>query len=477
MAESTQGLLARIIEDSALVARVRGLDARTLGRVVQHIGLEDAGVIVALASTEQLRDMFDEDLWVSPEPGEEEKFDGKRFAMWLEIMLESGEQFVADKLTELPEELVTLGFQSQVLVIDIDELALEMAEYHRDSELVEKELESCLYEEIEQYRVISRWTDHWDAVISVLLALDQNHHSFLRRMLERCCHASTEYISENGGLYEVLSAEEMMEEDAVADRDNRRAEAGYLSSADAAAFLGLPRVTSLDEAIDTKKRDAVTAAYFRSVAPARQRAAAVPEYGSPDDRAAQERFTSMLVEAGVVERRLPALPTGKSKKPPAFQTVIAQLRDADPVLYGQRTEELAYLANVLVAGSSFAGRAFRPVEAAEAAICTCSVGLDVLRSGTRARALSYVREYSADHLFRIGWHSLYHDVLMQAAECLERLFEERDAPARLINAVEAARADGKPWLIRQKLRPRGALMSPAELELYQHLIDRCPTLP
>ncbi|MCL2822718.1 MAG: hypothetical protein FWD57_01880, partial [Polyangiaceae bacterium] len=119
----------------------------------------------------------------------------------------------------------------------------------------------------------------------------------------------------------------------------------------------------------------------------------------------------------------------------------------------------------------------RPVEAAEAAICTCSVGLDVLRSGTRARALNYVREYSADHLFRIGWHSLFHDVVMQAAECLERLFEERDAPARLINAVEAARADGKPWLIRQKLRPRGALMSPAELELYQHLIDRCPTLP
>ena len=61
----------------------------------------------AIAPAEQLRDMFDENLLVVSEPGQEAQFEAQRFALRLETMLESGEQFVADKLLELPEDLVT----------------------------------------------------------------------------------------------------------------------------------------------------------------------------------------------------------------------------------------------------------------------------------------------------------------------------------------------------------------------------------
>ena len=48
-----------------------------LGRVIDHVGLEDAGELVALATTDQLRRIFDDDLWHAPAPGKDETFDGE----------------------------------------------------------------------------------------------------------------------------------------------------------------------------------------------------------------------------------------------------------------------------------------------------------------------------------------------------------------------------------------------------------------
>ena len=475
--EATRGLLARMIEDSALLTQVRGLDARTLGRVVRHIGLEDAGEIVALATTDQLRDMFDDDLWVAPEPGTEEKFDGPRFALWLEILLESGEQFVADKLTELPEELVTLGFQKQVFVVDIDALAMEMSGRTCVVDLVEKALESCLYEEIDRFRVIARRHEHWDAIITTLLALDRYHHAFLQRLLERCCDASTGYIEDNGGLYDVLTSEEVIEADAAADREDRRATAGFVSASDAAAFFGLPRVHTLEEVVAKQERDPIASAYFRSIAPQEHRVAATPQVRDLD----QERLVALLEDAGVVEPTGLSLParrsSGKSKHVPSFQRALEALREDEPEVYAKRTSELAFLANVLVVGSSFAGRSFRPVEAAEAAISTCNIGMDLLVASSNARASDAAREHSADHLFRVGWHVLFHEVSMCAAQALVRKLAAMGASAKLISAVHAAIDDQKPWQARPKVLLKSTPLEPAEREVFSHLLDRFPTLP
>src|SRR5262249_56575882 len=64
--------------------------------------------------------------------------------------------------------------------------------------------------------------------------------SFLLRVLERLDLASSEYLADNGGLINVLTAAEMLEEDAAADREDRRARSGHVSSASARAFLKLP---------------------------------------------------------------------------------------------------------------------------------------------------------------------------------------------------------------------------------------------
>ena len=88
---ASRALLTRILDEPNLVAAVQALPAPVLGKLIDHVGLEDAGEIVALASTEQLKRIFDDDLWRSERPGKDETFDASRFALWLEIMLEAGE--------------------------------------------------------------------------------------------------------------------------------------------------------------------------------------------------------------------------------------------------------------------------------------------------------------------------------------------------------------------------------------------------
>jgi hypothetical protein len=77
----------RILERPELVSAVRELPAPVLGKLIDRIGLEDAGELVAMASTAQLERMFDDDLWKAARPGEDETFRPERFALWLNVML------------------------------------------------------------------------------------------------------------------------------------------------------------------------------------------------------------------------------------------------------------------------------------------------------------------------------------------------------------------------------------------------------
>src|SRR3954471_19019175 len=94
---STQ-LLMQILERPGLVAAVRELPGAVLGKLIDRIGLEDAGELVALASTAQLERVFDDDLWQAERAGGDESFRPERFALWLRVMLEAGEDALVQRL-------------------------------------------------------------------------------------------------------------------------------------------------------------------------------------------------------------------------------------------------------------------------------------------------------------------------------------------------------------------------------------------
>lgn len=489
-------LLTRILDQPNLVAAIEALPAPALGKLINHVGLEDAGEIVALATTDQIRRIFDDDLWRSERPGKDEAFDADRFALWLEVMLEAGEEFAANRLADLPEDLVTLALGKQVLVINIEEMAVAMSNRQSDDDaMLEKALESCLGEEIGEYRIISRRHEGWDAILSLLLALDRDHHDYLTRVLDRCCYAAAEYIEENGGLYDVLTSEEMLEADAAAEREDRRAEEGYIPPSSAASFLALARITGLAEIIRSTERDPVTKAYFRglrtqSSAPTMRGKA---KGGEPavDPAGAREaaRMLELLRDAEVLPKAqtmaLLASPQegDKGEAEGMLGQAMRRLAARPAGDHARRMEELAFLANVLTAGCSIEGRAMRPAEAARAAVAVCDLGLDHLVE-REAKTVDGALAEGADKLFRVGWRLLAQEVAGPAARKLEAILVQArgkdraadPALARAIAALHSALAAGKPWTARNTLGGLREIGEPAAVTALLSLIDEYPHL-
>jgi hypothetical protein len=438
-------LLARVLDQPELVSLVQSLEPRILGGLIGKIGLEDAGELVALATTAQIERIFDEDLWRSARPGKDEVFDAERFTLWLEVMMEAGAAFAAQKLSELDEDLVTLALCQRVLVIDLDALASSMSQADRSDEddLIDKALESALNLELEEFRLVARAPEGWDTLVAVLLELDRSHHAHLRRLLERCSAIASEHIEDNGGLYQVLTSGETLETDVAADREDRREQQGFVAPSSAASFLALAHTTPLAALVAADRPDPITRAYFAAYGPGREDEAggkrrAERERGSAAAAgrelapvAARIELMAILEDAEVLPRGAPPLleaaPGAGTRAPTLFQRAVQTRRGRDVSLYDRRLQEVSYLANVLIAGCALDGRAFRPLEATEASIATCSLGLDHLlaslpTSQRETQAVAALAHHDAVKLFRIGWHLLHQEVPPQDAphEALRR---------------------------------------------------------
>lgn len=511
---SSNQLLHHVLEEPQLMAAVRELPASALVRLIHHVGLEDAGELIALTSTQQLGQVFDAELWQAAEPGSDETFRPERFALFLRLLFEAGETFVVERLQAMPRELLTLALHKLILVVDIDALTVRFSsagQYFDDGmDRVVRAIEDAQFEEWEEFRLIARDPNAFEDVWNALLALDRENHELVRYILERCCDMDGELIEESG-LYAVLNEEELLENDIASERSDRRAAQGFVSPADARAFLELARRETIDEAPDG--RDPISRAYFRELAPEPEKPTkkALPARGeaTPD----VGRLLAVLQKANVFEderdapnpnRLLGAASRGKQatgkggRRPakrgrsgalasndaaePKLLTLMASsllvLREQDAALHAQRTEELGFLANVLVAGSKHDGRAYRPIESIECALAVCSIGLERELAGraqadtdSAAQAASVLHELSADRLFRTGLHTLHTQVGDRARAAVAKLLSIKlaDVPAALSGgssslvpqlsidvkdaAALAALAEPEPWLTGKLAAP------------------------
>lgn len=448
----------RILAQPALVQAVQALDPRVLGKLVRHVGLEDCGELVALATTEQLARVFDEDLWKSARPGADETFDASRFALWLAVLVDQSTALAARKLAELDEDLVTLALSKHLFVIDIEQLALRMSSggYEDDADLLEKELDSAPYHEFEDYRVISRDAGSWDAIGAVLVELNEQDFGTLRRLLERCCDLSSEYIEDNGGLYEVLSAAQTAEADVAGAREDRREQAGYVAPSAALSLLRLTAQARYEDILASDERDPVTRAHFRASAPVAQpkskptpapTAAAREGRGSAVAAPAQalEALMEELGAANVLRDSSPpgALDDGEAGGPaPVLTRALHALGEARHNEHELRMLELAYVANVLLAGCGTKSQRLRPVEAAELALATCNFGAEQL--------LALHGEATDRHVRTLAKHLEKLDLVKLFRLGLRRLCDV-PPPAAISQQAQLLRL--RTLLVRQKLCP------------------------
>jgi len=388
---ASTALLLRILERPGLVAAVRELPGAVLGELIDRIGLEDAGDLVALASTAQLERVFDDDLWRAARAGGDETFRPERFALWLQVMQEAGEGALVQRMCELPQDLLALAVHRLVLVLDNDVLTDLLTAEDEEAEQIVRALEDSLVEEWEEFRLIARDPDVWDDVWNALLSLDRDHHDRLRAILQQCCDMSTEYISGQGGLFQVLTADEMLDSDVAAARDDRRVAEGFVSPADARAFLELARRGGGD-GTGGDARDPITRAYFRALNVPAAEAEAAPTIASPSAALAALGAQEGLVH---VAARL-------------FEQAMSDLRERDPARFAARVREVAYLMNVWIAGGTHEGRRPRPMEALEMVLQTCEAGMRTLLAvspATPEHALAVLLRTPADALFRRGFRS------------------------------------------------------------------------
>jgi hypothetical protein len=85
---------------------------------------------------------------------------------------------------------------------------------------------------------------------------------------------------------------------------------------------------------------------------------------------------------------------------------LTELLDADPDAHQRVVDELAYLANVLVAGDDT--RAWSPADAAERVLALCDAGLAACldargRAPEPGAARGALRRWGAVGLFRFAW--------------------------------------------------------------------------
>ncbi len=379
----TTGLLARLIEDPNLPARIREMPNEQFTALVREVGVADAGELVALATTEQLVAAFDEDLFVNRRPGEREAFDRRRFVTWLEVLLEAGDDAVVGRIEELAEDFVAHALSSVVLVFDHETLR-ERITSEPEGEEADKALQRTLSEEIDGYLLVAREEEGWDAVLALVLALDRRNRALLVRILDRCVGLASEYVDDLDALTDVLSAAESLAEDVEAAREERRARSGHVEPRAARGFLELVK-RPLGGSIELAARDAATRAYFREL-----------------DRGAPSKRRPSIDAPRAKARALGPAPSPVATSETArtqLDRALALLGSSEPPRFDERIRELAYLSNVVLAAATTPdGARYDAAGAAEVALATVALGAELCARDRRPAGSLTAGRASADEL-------------------------------------------------------------------------------
>ena len=463
------------------------LPPETLHRVIQACGLEDCGDLVALVTPEQLTHLLDLDLWRVGRPGLNEQFNAARFGVWIQVLVDAGPAQAARQLTELDVDLVIAGLAQHVLAFD----RAAIAEYEttdgdripgaHSGDGLTADVGGCL--------IIARRADAWAAVVEVLRSLEAERPEYFVQVM-RGIRALSNSRPEIDGLDDLLTNADQAMLDVRIDRERRRERQGYVAAADARAFLQMSRQFRM-EAVAAPLGDPVARAYFRAfrdvrdaevVGRARELAAASGA-APAGDVAAQSiaAVIDVLREAGIVEPPPRALLAGSDSQPRRLASIQAQMEfvfNRDPVSYAARTEEIAFLANTMMAGCSIQGRSLAAEEASNAAVATCNLGLETLAPGS-----GFLVEHDLIGVFQAGWTVLYNDVAMYAAERLADILKDVSCPDREVQmGLRALRREivrhmraGVPWRAREAMDVLASLDLPAWAALLG-LIDECPVL-
>jgi hypothetical protein len=337
--------------------------------------------------------------------------------------------------------------------------------------------------EVGGYIVQARRPDAWDAIVGLLAELSAEQPECFDTVMGGCRRLSNAE-REPDGLDDLLEEPEQLLHDVMLGRDDRREGSGFVTPADARAFLAMAR----QPRSPGRRGNPIAVAGFRRAGAARAEAAS----SGIDPRAALQPVVTealdglarALAAGGLLPERPGALLGGEQAGRPeagGLGPLMEYLREHHPDLYLGRGQELAFLANSLVAGCSLQSRSFTPREASEAVVATCSLGL--LRQPAPPGA-DYLVGHDLIAVFEDGWAALHREVSQFVAEGLLAILRgarvgDSDTLAglhALQRSLETHLAAGTPCVARDALDVLATLDTPAWHGLLG-LLSECPVIP
>jgi len=505
---SVENRLERLLDAPFFARVVPHLPPETLHQLIRYRGLDACGELVTAATAAQLTSLLDLDLWRPARPGRDGQFDVDRFGEWLEVLVDTGDSVAARTVAALDTNLVVTGLSRYVRVFDpgifeptaqSDDEPMDRHQAMREGDVmgVDEAMPAGdapqhdssgdgLECEVGGYTVRARRADVWDAIITLLVALDAEHGNYFQAVMQGCRRLSNS-MPEIDGLDDLLPAPEQHLHDVAIERERRRSQQGYATPADARAFLQMarqPTHTRSGASAGSMTTNPIVAAYFRAAeeAPASSNesarpperllessASTSPASRSPDVQVDAIDVTEsiaavigLLTEAGMVPERPRALLEAADADPRAarlarLRQLMACGRDRDEAAYLTRSRELAFLGNALLAGCSVQSRPFTPPEASDAAASICNLGLEYwparwpsvtlqdpssprahstanhLRQGSAGQAAtprdtfppdSFLIDHDLVAAFTVGWSVLHQDVSVFVAHQLVSMLDD-----------------------------------------------------
>jgi hypothetical protein len=472
--------IARAPDAAQLAKAVPHLAPETLHALVRHHGLEASGDLVAAATSEQLTALFDIDLWRPAQSGCDERFDADRFGEWIEALVDSDEVLAARTIAALDEELVVTGLSCYVRVFDPAALLMPVSE----EEAIDLDVPAFagLSRELGGYIVRASRTDAWDAIVALLFALAEHHPDRFHGVMQGCRRLSNSK-PEVDGLDDLLMEPDQVLHDVTAEREGRRSRQGYVTAADARAFLHMARQRR-NRSGTQGSSNPIVAASFRAAGDDpppidTNREGPAVQRSDVEDRESREAVNALLEDAGLLSSRPRALLPGshdERPRPNRIETLLREVADTDEVAFAARSRELAFLANVLVAGGSVQARAFTPHEASEAAIATCNLGLEHWPD-------SVLADTDLIAAFEAGWATLHELSMFVARQLIAIATDLRSVDPdiqqgmhSLTRALVRECGQGTPWRARDSLEVVAMIDMPVHVSLLA-LVDECPVLP
>jgi Family of unknown function (DUF6178) len=402
--------LRNMIDDPAFAAVLEHMQPKTLARLVDRVGLNDAAELMALVPARRLLSALDVAVWKSPGLGASQVFDAAEFTNWLRVWNDVGELFVAERLGAMSDEYLGLCLSS----------VLHVADGHSN------ELAGCTddsgndgYEVYGHYLLRPAYEDGWESIRGALDAL-------WRHAPERLLHILGTLASSES----MLSSDRRrasLNLDVAFERERHLERRGYVSPTGARAFLVSTSVTTLQDLLLMSLYDNETRRFLQNLGdqdngphPIENVMATDPAdeelpqtqievMGIAAIQPSQEQISALhrlLDDEAIVEpKRFESLPSNDHDSGKAvLAELLDRLQGENQEAFQQRSRELAYLATVLMAGSSLEGQPFTGSEARDAALATCNLGVEFIQS--RQVALKLDREPGLIRLFLIGWQML-----------------------------------------------------------------------